>query len=48
MTALLSPALESATVREVRSIAAARLRQSGLLEHPDIGEWLRRAVENGT
>jgi phosphotransferase system enzyme I (PtsP) len=37
-------ALEAASVSEVRAIAAARLRQSGLLEHPDIGEWLRRAV----
>jgi phosphotransferase system enzyme I (PtsP) len=37
-------ALGAATVREVREIAAARLRQAGLLEHPDIGEWLRRAV----
>jgi phosphotransferase system enzyme I (PtsI) len=41
-------ALEAASVRDVRAIAAARLRQAGLLEHPDIGEWLRRAVgENG-
>ncbi len=41
-------ALDAATVREVRAIAAARLRQTGLLDHPDIGEWLRRAVaENG-
>ena len=37
-------ALQAATVSEVRRIAAARLRQTGLLEHPDIGEWLRRAV----
>jgi phosphotransferase system enzyme I (PtsP) len=37
-------ALEAASVREVRAIAAARLRQAGLLDHPDIGEWLRRAV----
>jgi phosphotransferase system enzyme I (PtsI) len=37
-------ALEAASVSEVRAIAAARLRQTGLLEHPDIGEWLRRAV----
>jgi phosphoenolpyruvate-protein kinase (PTS system EI component) len=37
-------ALEAASVSEVRAIGAARLRQTGLLEHPDIGEWLRRAV----
>jgi phosphotransferase system enzyme I (PtsP) len=37
-------ALQAATVREVRAIAAARLRRAGLLEHPDIGEWLRRSV----
>jgi len=40
-------ALEAATVREVRAIAAERLRRTGLLEHPDIGEWLRRTVEDG-
>jgi phosphotransferase system enzyme I (PtsP) len=37
-------ALDAASVQEVRAIAAARLRQTGLLDHPDIGEWLRRAV----
>jgi phosphoenolpyruvate-protein kinase (PTS system EI component) len=37
-------ALDAATVQEVRAIAARRLAQAGLLEHPDIGEWLRRAV----
>ncbi len=37
-------ALQAATVTEVRAIAAARLRSVGLLEHPDIGEWIRRAV----
>jgi phosphotransferase system enzyme I (PtsP) len=37
-------ALQAATVGEVRAIAAARLRSAGLLEHPDIGEWIRRAV----
>jgi len=37
-------ALQAATVKEVRAIAAARLRSAGLLEHPDIGEWIRRAV----
>ncbi len=33
-------ALAVGTVREVRAIAAARLREAGLLEHPDIGDWL--------
>jgi phosphoenolpyruvate-protein kinase (PTS system EI component) len=37
-------ALQAATVTEVRRIAAARLRQTGLLAHPDIGDWLRQAV----
>jgi phosphoenolpyruvate-protein kinase (PTS system EI component) len=37
-------ALQAATVAEVRAIAAARLRRTGLLTHPDIGDWLRRAV----
>jgi phosphotransferase system enzyme I (PtsI) len=37
-------ALESATGAEVRAIAAARLVQTGLLEHPDLGEFLRGAV----
>lgn len=37
-------ALQAATVAEVRAIAAARLRRTGLLAHPDIGDWLRRAV----
>jgi phosphotransferase system enzyme I (PtsI) len=32
------------TAREVREIGAARLRDAGLLEHPDIGEWLRPVV----
>lgn len=38
--ALLAPGPEA-----VHEIAANRLRASGLLEHPDIGEWLRTAVE---
>jgi phosphoenolpyruvate-protein kinase (PTS system EI component) len=37
-------ALQAATVQEVRAISAQRLRRTGLLTHPDIGEWLRRAV----
>jgi phosphoenolpyruvate-protein kinase (PTS system EI component) len=38
-------ALESATVGQVRAIAAARLAEAGLLEHPDLGEFLRSAVQ---
>jgi hypothetical protein len=34
-------------VQEVRAIAAERLRRTGLLDHPDIGEWLRRTVGDG-
>ena len=36
-------AASSAT--EVRALAAGRLRSSGLLEHPEIGTWLRSVVE---
>jgi phosphotransferase system enzyme I (PtsP) len=38
-------ALAAASVEEVQAISAARLRDAGLLEHPDIGAWLRRVVE---
>jgi len=38
-------ALEAATVSEVRAISAARLAQSGLFDHPDLGEFLRTAVQ---
>jgi len=38
-------ALEASSVAEVEAIAAERLRSSGLLEHPDIGSWLERAIE---
>jgi phosphotransferase system enzyme I (PtsP) len=37
-------ALEAASVGEVRAIAAARLAAAGLLEHPDLGEFLRRTI----
>ncbi len=37
-------ALQASSTREVHAIGAARLRESGLLDHPDIGEWLRRKV----
>jgi phosphotransferase system enzyme I (PtsP) len=38
-------AREVGTSQEVRAIAAARLRASGLLGHADIGAWLRPIVE---
>jgi len=34
-------ALAAPTARAVRAIAGARLRSAGLLEHPDLGGWLR-------
>ncbi len=34
-------ALAAESAEEVEAIAAARLRKAGLLEHPDLGEWLR-------
>jgi hypothetical protein len=33
------------TAEEVHAIGAARLRQTGLLDHADIGPWLRPIVE---
>jgi phosphocarrier protein FPr/phosphocarrier protein len=36
---------EVGTAAEVHQIAAARLQDAGLLEHPDIGPWLRTLVE---
>jgi phosphotransferase system enzyme I (PtsI) len=41
-------ALAASTPREVHEIAAQRLREAGLLEHPDIGEWLREVIERRT
>ena len=38
-------AREAGTAREVRAIGAERLLRAGLLEHPDIGPWLRPIVE---
>jgi phosphotransferase system enzyme I (PtsP) len=38
-------AREAGTAHEVHAIAAARLRQAGLLDHPDIGSWLRPIVD---
>jgi phosphotransferase system enzyme I (PtsP) len=37
-------AREAGTAEEVHSIGARRLREAGLLEHPDIGPWLRTVV----
>jgi phosphotransferase system enzyme I (PtsP) len=37
-------AREAGTAEEVRAIGARRLRESGLLEHPDIGPWLGTVV----
>jgi phosphotransferase system enzyme I (PtsP) len=39
-------ARDAGTAREVQRIAGRRLRESGLLEHPDIGSWLRPIVES--
>ena len=39
-------ALRARTAAEVHGIAAARLRASGLVEHPDIGGWLSQLLEN--
>jgi phosphotransferase system enzyme I (PtsP) len=41
-------ALEAASAVEVHRIAADRLREAGLLEHRDIGDWLMRAIERHT
>ncbi len=38
-------ALEAGTAAEVHAIAARRLRETGLLEHPDIGSWLAGIVQ---
>ena len=35
----------ASSAEEVHAIGAARLRASGLLEHPDIGPWLRQRVD---
>lgn len=39
-------ALAAATAAEVRAIAAERVRATGLLEHSDVGGWLRSIVES--
>jgi phosphotransferase system enzyme I (PtsP) len=38
-------AQEAGIAAEVHQIAAARLQNAGLLEHPDIGPWLRTMVD---
>lgn len=38
-------ALAAPSATEVHRIAASRLQQSGLLDHPDIGEWLRTTID---
>jgi phosphoenolpyruvate-protein kinase (PTS system EI component) len=38
-------AQHAGTASEVHRIGAARLRDAGLLEHPDIGSWLRTLVD---
>jgi phosphotransferase system enzyme I (PtsP) len=38
-------AQQAGTASEVHRIGAARLRDAGLLEHPDIGPWLRNLVD---
>jgi len=39
-------ALEASCPAEVHSIAAGRLQKSGLLSHPDVGDWLKQTVES--
>lgn len=39
-------ALRARTASEVHGIAAARLRTSGLVGHPDIGGWLKQLLDN--
>jgi len=36
---------KAGTAAEVHQIGAARLRDAGLLEHPDIGPWLQTLVD---
>ena len=38
-------ALLAKTAAEVHAIAATRLRSAGLVEHPDIGEWLEQLLD---
>jgi phosphoenolpyruvate-protein kinase (PTS system EI component) len=38
-------ALAARTPAEVHAIAATRLRSAGLVDHPDIGGWLRQLLD---
>jgi phosphotransferase system enzyme I (PtsI) len=38
-------ARQAGSAAEVQAIGAARLRQAGLMDHPDIGPWLRPIIE---
>jgi phosphotransferase system enzyme I (PtsP) len=38
-------ALEMDSADEVRRIAAGRLRDAGLMDHPDLGPWLRSIID---
>ncbi len=38
-------ALRAGTAEEIHRLAARALREAGLLEHPEIGDWLRATVE---
>jgi phosphotransferase system enzyme I (PtsP) len=38
-------ALTMASAREVREVASRRLLESGLLDHPDIGDWLKNEIQ---
>jgi phosphoenolpyruvate-protein kinase (PTS system EI component) len=39
-------ALRLGTAPEVRRLAAARLRKTGLTEHPDVGPWLGTILDD--
>ena len=38
-------ARQAGSAAEVQAIGASRLRQVGLIDHPDIGPWLRPIIE---
>jgi phosphoenolpyruvate-protein kinase (PTS system EI component) len=38
-------AISAKTAAEVHAIAATRLRSAGLVDHPDIGEWLGQLLD---
>jgi phosphotransferase system enzyme I (PtsP) len=44
VTADARAALDAPSAAEVHTIAANRLRSTGVLDHPDIGDWVRRFV----